>query len=93
MSKNPESKNNSDDDFMILMCGNTYGVVDFKLPTPPNGKNWQVVFDTADTDKKIAENGTYPLDAYSYVLLTSKQDSRDNMLLMQKIPAKKFQGR
>ena len=76
---------------MILMCGNTYGVVDFKLPTPPNGKGWQVVFDTAGDKKKIAENGTYPLEAYSYVLLTSKQDTRANELLKQKIAASKLQ--
>jgi len=89
VSKNPESKNNSDDDFMILMCGNTYGVVDFKLPTPPNGKNWQLVFDTTGAEKKINENGTYPLDAYSYVLLTAKKDSKNNELMLQKLAEKK----
>ena len=36
VSKNPQTKKSTDDDFMILMCGNTYGVVDFKLPPSPN---------------------------------------------------------
>ena len=85
VSKNPESKKNIDDDFMILMCGNTYGVVDFKLPTPPNGKKWNVVFDTAGQAKEISENGTYGLEAYSYVLLTSKNESVSNELLLKKM--------
>ena len=75
VSKNPESKKNVDDDFMILMCGNTYGLADFRLPSPPNGgKKWQLVFDTAGDEKKINDNGTYTLEPYSYVLLTAKAD-------------------
>lgn len=72
ISQNPKSKNNIDDDFMILMCGNTYGVVDFKLPTPPNKQKWEIVFDTANAKKQINPNGTYSLEPYSYVLLCSK---------------------
>ena len=78
VSKNPQSKNNIDDDFMILMCGNTYGVVDFKLPTPPNKQKWELIFDTAGKQKKINENGTYSLEPYSYVLLTSKKVGKTN---------------
>lgn len=78
VSKNPQSRKNSDDDFMIMMCGNTYGVVDFKLPTPPNGKKWELVFDTTGQHKKINDNGTYSLDAYSYVLLRSPKSQREN---------------
>ena len=63
---------------MILMCGNTYGVVDFKLPTPPNKQQWELVFDTAGKHKKINDNGTYSLEPYSYVLLTSKKTEREN---------------
>ncbi len=73
VSQNPASHKTTDDDFMILMCGNTYGVVDFKLPTPPNGQKWELVFDTTGKHKKINDNGTYSLDAYSYVLLTSRK--------------------
>lgn len=75
VSANASSKKNHDDDFMILMCGNTYGFVDFKLPPSPNGNNWELVFDTTGEHKKINDNGTYTLEPYSYVLLTSKKDN------------------
>jgi len=76
VSANPQSKSNVDDDFMILMCGNTYGVVDFKLPQSPNKQPWQLIFDTTGKHKKINDNGTYSLEPYSYVLLTSKKVER-----------------
>lgn len=79
VSKNPQSRKNSDDDFMILMCGNTYGIVDFKLPTPPNRNKWELVFDTAGNGKKINDNGTYSLEPYSYVLLKSPKSQRENI--------------
>ena len=78
VSKNEKSRRNSDDDFMILMCGNTYGFVDFKLPTPPNKGKWELIFDTTGAHKKINDNGTYTLEPYSYVLLTSKKHERTN---------------
>ena len=76
VSKNPASIKTSDDDFMILMCGNTYGVVDFRLPPPPNKQKWELVFDTAGKGKQINDDGTYSLEAYSYVLLKSSRPSR-----------------
>ena len=78
VSKNKDSRQNTDDDFMILMCGNTYGFVDFKLPTPPNKGKWELVFDTTGEHKKINDNGTYTLEPYSYVLLKSKKHERIN---------------
>lgn len=78
VSKNPQSKNNVDDDFMVIMCGNTYGVVDFKLPEAPNKQTWTLLFDTAGKHKKINDNGTYSLEPYSYVLLTAKKPERSN---------------
>lgn len=78
VSKNPQTPKTTDDDFMVLMCGNTYGVVDFKLPTPPNGQKWEVVFDTAGEGKMINKNGTYALEAYSYVLLKSPKKDMQN---------------
>ena len=59
---------------MILMCGNTYGITDFKLPSPPNKQKWELVFDTTGSHKKINDNGTYSLEPYSYVLLTSRKN-------------------
>ncbi len=78
VSKNPKTKKTTDDDFMVLMCGNTYGVVDFKLPTSPNGQKWELVFDTAGKNKKINDNGTYSLEPYSYVLLKSPKKEKQN---------------
>ena len=82
VSKNPKTQKTTDDDFMILMCGNTYGVVDFKLPVAPNGNKWEVVFDTAGKGKTINKNGTYPLEAYSYVLLKSPKKEKQNMHIL-----------
>ena len=76
VSKNPDSRKNSDDDFMILMCGNTYGIAEFKLPSAPNKQQWELVFDTAGKHKKINDNGTYSLEPYSYVLLISRKPDK-----------------
>jgi glycogen operon protein len=78
VSPNKASQGCKDDDFMVLMCGNTYGFVDFKLPKAPNGQSWQLVFDTTGKHKHLNENGTYTLEPYSYVVLTSKQKERQN---------------
>ena len=78
ISENPMTKAKSDDDFMILMCGNTYGFVDFKLPKAPNGGKWELVFDTTGEHKKIHNNDTYTLEPYSYVLLSAKNKAREN---------------
>jgi hypothetical protein len=53
-------------------------VVDFKLPTSPNGNKWEVVLDTAGKGKKINGNGTYSLEAFSYVLLKSPRVQQQN---------------
>ncbi|MBP5352447.1 MAG: glycogen debranching enzyme GlgX [Alphaproteobacteria bacterium] len=76
VSKNKASHKNVDDDFLIIMCGNTYGVVDFKLPTPPNKQKWELLFDTAGAHKKINDNGTYSVEPYSYILLTSRKPEK-----------------
>lgn len=85
VSRTPSSKSNHDDDFMILMCGNTYGTVDFKLPPAPNKNPWTLVFDTTGDHKKINEDGTYTLEPYSYVLLTSKKTSNTKTLDLTKV--------
>ena len=63
---------------MILMCGNTYGVADFKLPIPPNKQKWELVFDTTGKHKQINDNETYSLEPYSYVLLISRDFDKTN---------------
>jgi hypothetical protein len=65
---------------MVLLCGNTYGFVDFTLPTPPNQKQWELVFDTTGKHKKINDNNTYTLEPYSCVVLTSKQQEKSRTL-------------
>ncbi len=89
VSKNPQTLKTTDDDFMVLMCGNTYGVVDFKLPKAPNGNRWEIVFDTAGSGKKINENGTYSLEAYSYVLLKSPKKAKENVRTLNISASKK----
>ena len=79
----------SDDDFMILMCGNTYGVVNFKLPMAPNGEKWSLVFDTAGKNKKINDDNSYDLEAYSYVLLTAKRNLEKQKQLLNVLPNKR----
>lgn len=89
VSKNPQTKKKTDDDFMVLMCGNTYGVVDFKLPKSPNGNKWEIVFDTAKKGGKINDDGTYSLEAFSYVLLKSPKNSPQNTRNLQISKTKK----
>lgn len=79
VSPNPKSDKKSDDDFMIMMCGNTYGFVNFRLPTPPNKQQWELLFDTTGKHKKINDNGTYTLEPYSYVLLISRQNQPEKI--------------
>jgi glycogen operon protein len=80
VSPNPSSRDHQDDDFMILMCGNTYGTADFCLPTSPNGQPWNVVFDTSGSNRQISEENHYTLEPYSYVLLTSRRPERTKSL-------------
>lgn len=83
ISKNPQTQKTTDDDFMVIMCGNTYGEVEFKLPPAPNGNKWEVTFDTAGKGKEISQNGTYKLEAYSYVLLKSPKSENENIKTLQ----------
>ena len=74
-----------DDDFMILVSGDNYHTVDYKLPRPPHGGNWQLVLDTSkekfnDSVEIFTEGESYPLKPYSYVILTHKNNrARLNM--------------
>ena len=66
-----------DDDFLILVSGDNYHTVDYKLPQPPHGGDWQLVLDTSkeafnDTLEVCKSGETYALKPYSYVILTHK---------------------
>ncbi|MDD4556405.1 MAG: alpha-amylase family glycosyl hydrolase [Alphaproteobacteria bacterium] len=63
-------------DFMVLTSGD-FSSVDYKLPQPPSGEKWHVVFDSADVsaDKKEYEkDSAYQLKPFSYVLLSSQHN-------------------
>ena len=88
VSPNEKSKNNSDDDFLVIMSGNDYHEVEFKLPPPPNKGAWQVVLDTANNDSTNDEDvkkdiNTYTIKPFGYVVLTSKKPDITKELLMQ----------
>ncbi|MFV0626826.1 MAG: alpha-amylase family glycosyl hydrolase [Alphaproteobacteria bacterium] len=68
----------SDDDmdFMVLTSGD-FSSVDYKLPKPPSGEKWNVVFDSSDVsaDKKEYDKGeAYNLKPFSYVLLSNQRN-------------------
>lgn len=68
-----------DDDFLIMASGDNYHTIDYRLPTPPGGGKWQLVFDTAEgefaSQARIHEPGSsYSLKPYSYVILTHKNN-------------------
>lgn len=63
-------------DFMVLTSGD-FSDVNYKLPQPPSGEKWHVVFDSSDksADKKEFETGSeYALKPFSYVLLSSEHN-------------------
>lgn len=69
----------NDDDFLILVSGDNYHTVDYKLPSPPGGGKWQLVFDTAQGEfaKQVqihSPGSSYSLKPYSYVILTRKNN-------------------
>ena len=64
-----------DDDFMIMVSGDNYHTVDYKLPTPPGGGKWQLVFDSSQEEfasrvQQFEPGSSYALKPYSYVILT-----------------------
>lgn len=68
-----------DDDFMIMVSGDNYHTVDYKLPTPPGGGKWQLVFDSSQEEfasrvQQFEPGSSYALKPYSYVILTHKNN-------------------
>lgn len=85
VSPNSDSKNNVDDDFLVIHSGNVDGNVAFNLPKPPNGSNWQLVFDTGNQnknlDKKFAENEVFEINPYAVAVFTCKRPVQDEKIL------------
>lgn len=67
-----------DDDFLIMASGDNYYTINYKLPTPPSGGNWQLILDTSqlttETGATELEAGSeYALKPYAFVIMTHKR--------------------
>lgn len=84
-----------DDDFMIMVSGDNYHTVDYKLPTPPGGGKWQLVFDSSQEEfascvQQFEPGSSYALKPYSYVILTHKNNiARVNVNTLKALAARK----
>ena len=68
----------TDDDFLIMISGDDYYTVNYKLPTPPSGGKWQLLLDTSEGDfktevKEFAAGTEYALKPYSFVIMIKKK--------------------
>lgn len=86
----------ADDDFLILVSGDNYHTINYKLPTPPSGGKWQLLFDTSVDNQssqiQLYQPGTeYALKPYSYVVFTKKKNkSRIKQRFLQTLIARKY---
>ncbi len=67
-----------DDDFLIMASGDNYYTINYKLPAPPSGGNWQLILDTSQTTdettvKELKPGSEYALKPYSFVIMTHKR--------------------
>ncbi|MBR5599571.1 MAG: hypothetical protein IKW39_05975 [Alphaproteobacteria bacterium] len=68
-----------DDDFVVMTSGNPDGEMYVKLPRPPHGGRWQLVFDTSKPSNhkdatRYQEGANYILKPHSLAVFTSKRD-------------------
>ncbi len=83
-------KRPADDDFLIMVSGDNYYTINYKLPTPPSGGKWQLVLDTSEGEfteeiRQFSPGSEYPLKPYSYVIMTSKKD-KNNIKQKERAP-------
>ena len=75
-----------DDDFLIMVSGDNYHTIEYTLPKPPSGGNWQLLLDTSappSSEKKEFKGGDkYLLKPYSYVIFTKKRQQGNEHLLL-----------
>jgi glycogen operon protein len=92
MSKQAGGK---DDDFMIMISGDDYYTVDYQLPRPPSGGEWNLVFDSSmrelpkADDKKYKAGESYALKPFSYVILCHKREEQNEKTRERKITINK----
>lgn len=68
----------SDDDFLIMVSGDNYHTINYKLPTPPSGGKWQLLLDTSEGEfskevRQFDAGSEYALKPYSFVIMTKKK--------------------
>ena len=72
------SNRDSDDDFLIMVSGDNYHTINYKLPTPPSGGKWQLLLDTSEGEfskevRQFDAGSEYALKPYSFVIMTKKK--------------------
>ena len=69
-------KKSQDDDFLIMASGDNYYTINYRLPTPPSGGSWQLIFDTSapnvSSNKQFSPGSEYSLKPYSFVIMVKK---------------------
>ena len=89
----------SDDDFLIMVSGDNYHTINYKLPTPPSGGKWQLLLDTSEGEfsknmRQFDAGAEYALKPYSFVIMTKKKNKvRVNQRLLAAKMAQKRAGR
>lgn len=84
----------ADDDFLIMVSGDNYHTINYKLPTPPSGGKWQLLLDTSEGEfsknvRQFEAGSEYALKPYSFVILTKKKSKvRINQKLLSAMVAK-----
>ncbi|MBR1604505.1 MAG: hypothetical protein IJ660_00165 [Alphaproteobacteria bacterium] len=82
-------KSGNDDDFMVMISGDDYYTVDYRLPLPPSGGQWKLIFDSSRQgfvkDTKEYQNGdSYALKPFSYVILSHKNEVNKEYQMQKK---------
>ncbi len=72
-------KRPADDDFLIMVSGDNYHTINYKLPTPPSGGKWRLILDTSEGEffnkiRQFEPGAEYALKPYSYVIFTRKRE-------------------
>ena len=68
-----------DDDFIVMVSGEDYHTIDYKLPQPPSGGKWKLVFDSSregfiQEDNAYNAGDSYALKPFSFVILSHKRE-------------------
>lgn len=86
-----------DDDFMIMVSGDDYHTVDYRLPKPPSGEGWKLVFDSSrdgfvSEEQAYQAGDVYALKPFSYVILSHKRHKGEERSLSKAALVAKGRG-